>query len=65
MYDGVVAATYKADAKYFIKNFSNLEVWNLWDAGGCTIDSIQNNRNYAPQAQAAWQAIEQGMVTNG
>lgn len=65
LYDGVVAATYKADAKYLIKKFSNLEVWNLWDAGGCTIDSIQNDPNYAPQALAAWQAIAQGVVTNG
>lgn len=62
LFDTVVAGTYQVDADYLLNNFPNLKVWNLWDGDNCAIDSIKNDPNYAPNAVATWQAIEDGTI---
>jgi len=54
-----VADTFAADDTYLKTPglFPNLLVWNIWDSGGCTIDSAIGDEL---DSVAAWQSIEAG-----
>jgi hypothetical protein len=53
--DVAVAGTYEADDVYLLHHFPKLEVWSLWDFGGCAI-----NERDEPHATASWRLIESG-----
>jgi hypothetical protein len=55
-YEEAVAKSFSDDDTY-LKTFKNLEVWNLWDNGGC---ALGNKTPDEPDSVAAWQSIEAG-----
>jgi hypothetical protein len=57
--DNAVAQSFGDDATYLSNNF-NLEVWNLWDSGGCALadQAIPNGPPASPKSITAWQSIE-------
>jgi hypothetical protein len=56
-YEEAVAASFGDDDTYLKANFPDLEVWNLWDSGGCALD---NKTKDEPDSIAAWRRIESG-----
>jgi hypothetical protein len=56
-YEEAVAKSFTDDDTYLKANFKNLEVWNLWDYGGCALDK---KPMHEPGSVAAWQSIEAG-----
>jgi hypothetical protein len=52
-----VAKSISEDDTYLKATFPNLEVWNLWDYGGCTLDNLPGDE---PDSVAAWQSVEAG-----
>lgn len=59
-YETAVYESFQADDQYFKgpflkRGFPELEVWNLWDSGGCAINSRAE-----PGSVGTWRAIEAG-----
>lgn len=56
-YEKAVAESLRKDDSYLKHRFGSLEVWNLWDFGGCALNNQQGDE---PDSVTAWQRIEAG-----